>query len=282
MMYAGRTAVLATMHHKDVAIGPALRATAGLEITTVAGLDTDQLGTFTGEIERVGTMLDAAVRKARLGMVAERASLGLASEGSFGPYPGAPFIPAGLELLVLVDDAAGVVIHEDLWELDTNHAHSVFAPDADVTAFLERVGFPSHALIVRPNVGEAGAITAKGVVDVAALFVSMAEAAAHSSDGRALLETDMRANRNPTRMRSLAVLAERLGRRLATPCPVCAAPGWGRSDVIAGLPCGWCGLPTELIVTEIFSCSAGPHREQRPRQDGLTSADPGNCPNCNP
>ncbi|MCY7417951.1 MAG: hypothetical protein LH650_05565 [Chloroflexi bacterium] len=270
------------MHHKDVAIGPALRATAGLTVTTVAGLDTDQLGTFTGEIERVGTMLDAAVRKARLGMVAKRASLGLASEGSFGPHPGAPFIPAGLELLVLVDDASGVVIHEDLWELDTNHAHSVVAPDADVRAFLERVGFPSHALIVRPNVGEAGAITAKGVVDIAALSRSIAQAAAQSSDGRARLETDMRADRNPTRMRSLAVLAERLGRRLATPCPVCAAPGWGRTDVIVGLPCAWCGLPTDLIVAEIFSCPAAPHPEQRPREDGLTSADPGNCPNCNP
>ena len=58
--YAGRSAVLATMHRKEEAIVPALQSTVGLLVAPAPGLDTDQLGTFTGEISRAGTMLDAA------------------------------------------------------------------------------------------------------------------------------------------------------------------------------------------------------------------------------
>lgn len=280
--YAGRTAVLATMHGKEAAIAPALRATAGLYVTIAPGLDTDRLGTFTGEVPRVGAMLDVAVRKARLGMAATGSPLGLASEGSFGPHPALPFIAAGMELLALVDDVSGVVIHESQLEEETNFGHLVVAPGDDVQAFLERIGFPSHALIVRPNAGAPTVVTEKGVTERATLETAISLAVARSPDGRARLETDMRAHCNPTRMRSLATLADRLGRRLATACPVCAAPGWGRTDMIVGLPCEWCGCPTDFIVAEVYTCVMGSHREERPRPDGLTQADPGHCPNCNP
>jgi len=280
--YAGRTAVLATMHGKEAAIAPALEATARLKVTTATGLDTDRLGTFTGEVPRVGTMLDVAVRKARLGMAATGCPLGLASEGSFGPHPSLPFIPAGMELLVLVDDATGVVIHESLLEEATNFGHRVVMPGDDIEAFLERIGFPSHALIIRPNVGAPAIVTEKGVTERETLKAAISQAAARSPDGRARVETDMRAHRNPTRMRSLAALADRLGQRLATACPECAAPGWGRTDVIVGLPCEWCSRPTDFIVAEVFTCVTCSHREERPRPDGLIRADPGRCSNCNP
>lgn len=270
------------MHGKEIAIGPPLWATARLHVTTIGGLDTDELGTFTGEIPRVGTMLEVAIRKARMGMAAARWPVGLASEGSFGPHPALAFVPAGLELLVLVDDDSGLVIPESLLVEATNFSHLVVTPGRDVTEYLGRIGFPSHGLCVRPQAGDQGIITAKGIIDRASLEAAIARAAAQSPDGQARLETDMRAHRNPTRMRSLGAVADRLGRRLATRCPTCGAPGWGRTDVVTGLPCAWCGRPTDLVAREVFTCVAGPHRDERPRSDGLTQADPGHCASCNP
>ena len=66
--YAGQRCVLATMHGKETAIAPVLLGRLGLVVTTAPNIDTDALGTFTGEIPRAGTIREAAVAKARLGM----------------------------------------------------------------------------------------------------------------------------------------------------------------------------------------------------------------------
>jgi len=273
--------VLATMHAKERAVAPAFMDELGLTVVPSAGLDTDQLGTFAGEIPRRGTMLEVAVAKARLGMAATGLPLGLASEGSFGPHPVVPFLAGGIELLVFVDDTRGLVLHETMVVERTNFAHLVTAPGQPLDSFLAQIGFPAHGLIVRANVGEPQAGLVKGIVERSRLEEAIAAAAA-SPDGNARLETDMRAHLNPTRMDSLVPLASRLAQRLASVCPGCIAPGWGRVDVTRGLHCRWCGTPTEMVATEIFGCAACGHREERPRQDGLTEAEPGNCPACNP
>jgi hypothetical protein len=94
--YAGERAVIATMHGKEAAVAPVLLARLGLVVTTAANLDTDALGTFTGEIPRAGTIREAAISKARLGMTATGLPIGIASEGSYGPHPNIPFIPGGV------------------------------------------------------------------------------------------------------------------------------------------------------------------------------------------
>lgn len=280
--YAGRRAVLATMHRKEEAIAPTMFSTLGLIIAPTAGLDTDQLGTFSGEVPRDGTMLEVAVRKARLGMSAAGVPLGLASEGSFGPHPALPFIPGGMELLVFVDDERGVVVSESLIADATNFDHLIVSPGDVLEPFLERIGFPRHALIVRPNASPEMGALAKGITDFINLESAIGGAAAASSDGRARLETDMRAHVNPTRMKSLAVLADRLARRLATPCPECGAPGFGRTGSRTGLKCEACGTPTEMVLAEQYGCSACGYREERPRSDGLFRAPAQYCPECNP
>ena len=276
--YAGRRAALATMHGKERAVAPAMAEALGLAVEPAPGLDTDRLGTFSGEVPRPGTMLETALAKARLGLAASGLDLGLASEGSFGPHPVVPFLAGGIELLLFHDAARGLTVHETLVADATNFAHLAATPGESLDAFLARVGFPAHALIVRPNAGGRTTALAKGIADRTALERAVAAAAAASPDGRALVETDMRAHLNPTRMGSIAELA----RRLATSCPACAAPGWGRTDVARGLPCGLCGSPTEHVLAEIFACAACPHREERPRRDGLREADPMHCPVCNP
>ncbi len=281
-LYAGRRAVLATMHRKEQAIAPAMLSSLGLIIAPTAGLDTDQLGNFSGEIPRCGTMVEVAVRKARLGMSAAGVSLGLASEGSFGPHPAIPFLLAGIELMVFVDEERGIVVHESLIAESTNLEHLAVLPGDALEPFLGRIGFPAHGLIVRPNEGEPTIALAKGIVELDRLNRSITKAAAVSPDGRARLETDMRAHLNPTRMKSLATLADRLARRLATLCPGCGVPGFGRTGTRDGLLCETCGTPTELTVAEVFGCQACYYVEERPRFDGLQRAPAQDCPECNP
>ena len=98
---------LATMHGKERAIALPFSRALGLRVVLPSGLDTDTLGTFSGEVERNGTALKTCVRKACLSMAATGLPFGIANEGSFGPHPFVPFIPAGIEIKAFDLSASG-------------------------------------------------------------------------------------------------------------------------------------------------------------------------------
>lgn len=281
--WRGRRIALATMHGKEAAIGPPVRRRLGADVVVPAGLDTDAFGTFSGEVERTATMGGTALAKARAGMAAAGTPLGLASEGTYGPHPAVPLLSAGLELMVFVDDGRGLVLFESLIDPAPRYDRAVVGPDDDLSALLAAADLPRHALVVAPHAPSApGTGVAKGLRDPAALPAAVRAAAVASADGRAIVTTDLRAHLNPARMATLARLAEALCERLATPCPDCGAPGYGRLRAEPGLPCGHCGTPTGLARGTLFGCPACDRREIVPRADGQTTADPGHCPACNP
>ncbi|MDQ4045460.1 MAG: hypothetical protein M3173_08445 [Chloroflexota bacterium] len=274
---------MATKHGKERCVSLPFRLGLGAQMIVAHGVDTDLLGTFTGEVPRVGTPREVAVRKARLGMAATGLSLGLASEGSFSPDPFVPYLPIGQETLVFVDDERGIEVHEQIATMETNFGHAVVSPAAELDSFLDRVGFPVHGVIVRPHRGavDQGGMR-KGLQTHADLEEAIQAAARSSDDGLALVETDMRAHLNPTRARVIRGLAFRLALRLRRHCPRCGAPGWGRVDVEPGLPCSWCATPTEMVLHEVYACTECAHRANHPRSDGLIAADPAQCSYCNP
>ncbi len=293
MPYAGCQVALATRHGKERVIGRALRHGLGADLLHLPQIDTDALGSFCGTVARRGSALEACIAKAELAMEAGGTGLAIASEGSFGPHPAAAMLAVGVEWMVFLDRQRGLTIQEELLAPRTNFSHTRQAagPKAhgqlpsELQAWLRQVGFPAHALIVRPNrPGPEAADTAtrKGIRELDGLGRAIDAAAAASSDGLALVETDMRAHCNPTRMASIRRLSFRLMRRVATPCPACSSPGWGVVDRLEGLPCDWCGLPTPLIRWLVEGCAACNHRLTRPRPDGRLRADPGYCPRCNP
>ena len=102
-------AVLTTIHGKERVISPVLKEGLGLIVSLAKGINTDSFGTFSREIERAGSQLDAARAKIVAGFdAAPWARVGLASEGSFGPFPSFPFVALGRELIVMVDRDAGL------------------------------------------------------------------------------------------------------------------------------------------------------------------------------
>lgn len=280
--YAGVAIAIATLHGKAGTLAPAF-AVVGTRLQLAAGVDTDALGTFSGEVPRTRSPLDTAIAKARLGMRATGLPVGIATEGSFGPDPVLGIVPLHREVIVLVDDRHGSIVVETLATHDSNFGGRTLSagemPGADDLA---RWRFPSHALIVRPEPPAGGLALHKGVQDAGALQDAIEATRRASPSGQVRVETDMRAHLNPTRMAHIAALGERLVRRLACRCAACGAPGFGLVDRRPGLACAGCGLPTALARAEVHGCPACGMLVERPRADGLAAADPGQCDHCNP
>lgn len=281
--YAGRTAALATMHGKERVIAPAFAGAVGLDLFVPPQLDTDAFGTFSGEVARRGAMLDVAVRKARAGMARSGLPIGIASEGSFSPHPLIGVLPAGIELMVLVDDERGLVVSESLVSFATNFDRLKVTPRDALGAFLARAKFPSHAVVVRPSVPKtAGGRPDKDIFDLTVLRRAIEHASHRSVDGAAIVETDMRAHVNPTRMEAIATLARRLAERVARLCGHCGSPGYDVVERKPGLACLACGTPTLLIASEVLGCNACGSSEEKPPAHGLAGASTLHCPSCNP
>ena len=278
--YTGKVAVLSTKHEKLPLIGPPLERTVGMHVEAIA-VDTDSLGTFSGDIPRLGSPLETAIAKAHLGMSATGNSIGIASEGSIGPDPQIPFVNADLEVVVLVDGVAGIVISEVFSSRDIMAAETTSQSGNDLEQFLFEADFPSHQMIVRPNSGEMRPIY-KGIANVDELNTAISSCAPVSTDGLAYIGTDLRAHACPSRQKIIVSAAERLGVRVASLCPACGIPGWGRVDILFGIPCAWCGTPVAKPRAEINACVVCDHRETRQIVSEKVVADPATCPECNP
>lgn len=278
--YGGQRLCLATHHGKQRAL--ALPFALGLGATLeVCDCDTDSLGTFSGEVQRLDDALSTCQRKARMGLEHSGLRLGLASEASFGPHPAVPLLAVGQELLVFVDLDRELTLVEQRLDWRTNYSQTRLGPEQDPSAWLTQVGFPSHGVIARPLHQPEGPYF-KDLISPGALQEALDACRSLDSRGEVWLETDMRAHRNPTRMRSIRRLGVTLVRRLGSACPGCGAQGWGVIDRQPGLPCRCCRTPTELLAVEVWGCARCDLQVPRARRDGMEVADPQHCPWCNP
>lgn len=277
--FGQRHAVLVSMHGKASIIEPVLAPQLGLQITALTSVDTDQFGSFTGEIPRPDTQYQTAVAKARAGMV-HGYTLGIASEGSFFPHPAVPWLTVNHELVVLVDDVHSWVLEGWATSTETMAARHQVGGLADVHEFARRVGFPDQGIVVRYQVAGVTQL-AKDAHTVDALCAQVA-AAQQAGANDVWLETDLRAHRNPKRRVVIRQAAEDLLRNAQRRCAWCDTPGVRKVETVVGLPCAWCGTPTDEIKAVIYACVRCDYRSELPRPDGLTTAEPEHCGVCNP
>ena len=147
--YSGVVAVLASMHGKHRVIAPIMKSGTGLIVETVSGFDTDRFGTFTGDIGRRGSQLEAARSKiAAIFDDMPEAQVAMSSEGSFGPHPALPFVAIGRELVLLIDRKAGLEVAGYDITVDTTFGHVVASDQKTAFAFAKRIGFPRQGVIV--------------------------------------------------------------------------------------------------------------------------------------
>lgn len=278
----GARAVLATMHGKERVIAPLAARFLGLDVVVAQGLDTDAFGTFSRDVQRIGTPREAARAKIAAAFRHHpEARVGLASEGSFGPHPSLPFAALDRELVVMIDRERGLELVGHHATMATNFAHQVVTGAEAGLAFAAKAGFPAHGVIVM-SVLDGAPAPQLALFKAVETETDLAEVLARTIalTGAAHIETDMRAHRNPKRMRAIKRAMIDLIRRSRSFCPACARPGFAMTGRASGLPCAWCSSPTPLARAEVWTCDGCGHCEKRPVS--AASADPMHCEECNP
>jgi len=277
--YRGARIALLTQHGKEQVLAPLFVSELGARLEVARGFDTDTLGTFTREVAREGTQIEAARRKAEIAIDRTGAKVGLGSEGAFVPGPFG-LGSWNIEILVLVDRARGIEIVGRAGAVG-RHLHATVRTPAELAAFAARAGFPAHGLVVRPD-DERDARIAKGIATQDALDAAFAAAVRQSKDGAVFVESELRAHLNPTRMAVVGDAGRDLVARALRACPACGSPGFGVVGAVAGLPCRDCGAPTRQSVAEELGCVRCAHREEHAVRSGANAADPAVCDYCNP
>ncbi len=279
--YHGECILLTTKHHKSTALANPFEKILGAGILEHV-VNTDTLGTFSGEIKRQESALETAKQKCEWSLNQTKNNFVLASEGSFGPHPVVSFTPANQETLFFIDKDRGFSLHLTQLFTETNYRMQVVTSIESLKNFAKEALFPSHALIVRPDPIQSDLPIFKGIVNAIELEDAFLEAKYISSKQKVWVETDMRAHQNPTRMKNIGILGEIFAQRLCQLCPSCQTPGWGEIDVERGLPCGDCHAPTHMIKKVFLGCTLCDYREASKPKHTHKYAQPQYCEYCNP
>ena len=276
--YQGQTVALLTQHGKESLLAPVLQPALGCTIVRAEGYDTDQLGTFSGEVQRPDSQLQTARMKARIGMQLTGARLGLASEGAIVPDPFGGLMPWNIEVLVWLDDEHQLEI-VGMAQGPARSQHRALRWLPELEKFALEAGFPEHHLILRPQ-SETDPRVRKGLSDWQALKQAFAACQQESDNQLVYAENDHRAFCNPTRQAMIRRAAEDLRQKILSSCPACTLPGFAITGHTPGLPCRLCGHATRLARSYIWRCSACDHQQEQ--ATAHTHADPGRCDVCNP
>ena len=277
--YRARRVAFLTQHGKQDLVRIPLESALGCELVHTSAYDTDQLGTFTREIDRTGSQLDAARRKAQIGMDLTGATLGIASEGTFGTDPFGGFMPWNTELLLWVDPTQNLEV-TGFAHGPAQSLHRTVDSLEGLMRFAQDAQFPEHHLVMRANHEDPLSIV-KNIHDEQTLVQVFAKLQAQSANGVVFVENDLRAFCNPTRQELIRKACDDLISKLQSQCPQCQSPGFWVQSRVAGLPCRACGQKTRLPIAEVWHCKSCQHEEQRT----LSSepwADPSRCDFCNP
>ena len=277
--FEGRSIVIATKHKKQNAMAALLEKELGVTCIVPENLDTDLLGTFSGEIERELSPIDAAKKKCMLAMKLTNTDLAISSEGSFGAHPLLYFLPADDEVLVFIDQKNGLEIAVREISTKTNFNAKEVSSEEDLLAFAQSAQFPGHALILKDKKDGFTSI-AKGIVNTKELLETFAKF--KQSNETVYVETDMRAHLNPSRMQVIEETTEKLIKKIKTACPSCNTPGFGIKNSIPGLPCENCKTPSKSTLYHVYACQKCTHTYEAYFPNGKQQEDPTYCDRCNP
>lgn len=277
-IYNNAKIILATKHKKEQVIKNVFFEQFSADIFVPQDYDTDQFGTFTGEVARKKSPLETVIEKAKNAAIHYGFDRAIANEGSFGPHPAFFFAPCDVELMSFIDLKNDLEIIESEITTDTNYNQIEISSTDNYENYLEKAKFPSHGLIIRSL--DDNKIIKKGIIHLDDLKENINFLFKKYEKIR--LETDMRAMMNPTRMSIIHNLAIKLANRLKQTCKKCHLPGFGKISLSGNLPCQACGSKTELYEKRILSCIKCDYHEVSSRTDMLTKSDPKYCPYCNP
>lgn len=274
-----RELVFVTQHQKHHSVFPVLNTSLSCQLRVCDQLDTDQFGSFSGEVKRLDTAFQTALSKCDTAQQEFGYDLILASEGSFGSHPSIPFLPSNQELLVLKDYKYNFTVSATFTSLETNSSAETISSMNGLEAFAQKVKFPSHALILKDHQTQFSEVY-KGLSDKETLQHTFK--ALLSKYGKAYVETDMRACFNPARQKVIAQTAQKLLKQLHSTCPKCRLPGFQVTSAQKGLKCSACRFPTNSILYQECCCQNCNFVKRNYYPDNRLLSDPAYCNFCNP
>ncbi len=277
--FRGRKAVIATKHSKEEVIAPILEDELGLICIITKTIDTDKLGTFSGEVERDDDPVTTLRKKCQMAIDASGINLAIANEGSFGTHPTIFFAHADDELIMLMDKENGIEILERELSLNTNFDGAEIKSEIELIEFANKIGFPSHGIILKKGKNNYSYLI-KENINLEELIINYHKI--KNEDGAAYAETDMRAMHNPTRMKIIEQAVIKLVKKAKSLCPNCSTPGFGVVDVVKGLPCEMCSLPTRSPLKHIYRCPKCNFQDEKEFPFEKQVEDPQYCDFCNP
>jgi hypothetical protein len=260
-IFKNRSVVFLTKHGKEKVVKPILDKETGCIVVVETRFDTDKLGTFSREIKRRKSKLETARTKIKKGMKLLKVDIGIASEGSFGSHPMLS-IPWNVELVLLYDKKEKMEMFGMYESSETNLSQVTTKSYDEVLKFAEKAGFPEHYLILRPENENSKSII-KDINSFDKLKDAFILCKSRSISGNVFIETDMRAYANPTRMKNIEKATQNLVSKLLNFCPKCGAPGYIIKDVVQGLPCEMCRLPSEITLKYIYGCHKCKHENEQ-------------------
>lgn len=279
-----RIAILVTKHGKEKVISPLLHESFGLQIKVGKKVDTDEFGTFCGEIERPDTQYNTARLKIEKAFeLYPDAEIAIASEGSFNPHPDCPFITMNTEIVLLKDKRNNLEIFGRYLSFATYIKQATISSIEEAKKIAETIGFPEYGIILKAGKNQNNMpyiikdIRTESSMEAALLFLFSA-----SGDGKVDMQSDMRAHYNPIRMENIRMATLDLIKNIQTRCPSCDTPGFDVTDAIKGLPCVQCHLPTNHILAYVRLCQKCGYSEKEQFPNEKKFADAMFCDYCNP
>lgn len=283
-LFYNRKALLVTKHNKESVIVPILKKELGLDIAVAVKVNTDEFGTFSGEIERPDTQYKTAMLKILKAFeLYPDAEIAIASEGAFNPHPDCAFIPLNTEIILLVDRKNQLEISAKYLSLSTSVQEEAVSTMQEAWAFVENISFPKNGIILKAGNSKTNKpyifknATTKSCLEAALIFFFEI-----SEDGKVTLQSDMRAHLNPVRMENIRLATLELLKTIQSVCPTCHTPGFGIKQVVSGLPCSLCNAPTRSTLSYIYECKKCKQQEKKLFPHGKRQEDPGLCDHCNP
>jgi len=275
--YRGATVVLPTLHNKGVLAQEAFKEHLGMDVIELHE-DTDQFGTFSGDVERKLSPKESAIAKAKLGLTQTDYQYALASEGTIGADPTIPFVNSDLEVVVFLDSINDLIISHTHRSFEISAYTHEYIEGEDLEKFLTKADFPNHQLIVKCLDSDIRAL-AKGISNRADLMKVLDQTKKEGLK-KIVIESDLRAHASPSRAQNIKQTFKELAIRISSLCPECESPGWGVTSAVRGLPCSDCGEESDAIKAHVFGCiSCSYVAEADPI---ATSIDPSRCSWCNP
>lgn len=279
--FKNRKLVIATMHKKENIIKPILEKKLWVNCILLKDFNTDIFWTFTRDIKRTWSMIDAARLKINKALDLSWFDLGISSEWSFWLHNSMPFTNSNFELTLLIDRKNNFEIIWYNLSSDTNLNWKYVSSIKEAFDTAKKWWFPEHWIIVRLN-EKSRLFINKGINNKSDLEKWISKILSLPFVKKVYIETDMRAFKNPTRMKNIKLSIIDLLKNINSFCPTCSTPWFCINDIEIWLPCWDCLSPTNMPTYEIYTCNkCGFIKKNKIKKYGKY-ADPWNCINCNP